>query len=282
MRQTRTRWIAFHPSGVVCLLLFLATAVAHAGTVMEIVSVTGDSNQVTVTSSGSQYILSRTNMEMWRLIDPASNAVNPRQVAELLFDSDIGPLSIQSTNSDECVLQSSLATFEFHGTLTRFDNPECRSGCMSDGRIGFSLNKAFGRTRAIMDNLGGAYLYSPLKGELTMAHELAHVMVKEVNAYESQYLDWRGFRQNDDGTWSERDTSGRWHLLGPQDVLTVYNSEGYHHLVHMTALYVSAGNTWSKISPSNIGWGRPVTPADQTYIQTFFSGVPSLLGPRRK
>lgn len=82
---------------------------------MEMGSVIGNTNQLTITSTGAQYVLSRTNMAMWRLIDPASNAVNPRLVANLVFDSDLGPLSIESTNDDYCVAQSSLATFEFHG-----------------------------------------------------------------------------------------------------------------------------------------------------------------------
>jgi len=81
---------------------------------MEVISVTGDANEVTVITTGAQYVLSRTGMELWRRIDPNTNSVNPRLVATLAFDPNIGPLSIGLWSSREATVESDKATFDFN------------------------------------------------------------------------------------------------------------------------------------------------------------------------
>ena len=81
---------------------------------MEIESVTGDSNEVTIETTGATYILTQTGIEMWRKIDPATNELNPRKVAELEFDMVLGNLNIQSTNKRTVIILSDKADLKFN------------------------------------------------------------------------------------------------------------------------------------------------------------------------
>ncbi|MBN1392762.1 MAG: right-handed parallel beta-helix repeat-containing protein [Sedimentisphaerales bacterium] len=87
---------------------------------MEVESVTGDSNEVTVITTGATYVLTQTGMDMYRRIDPNTNDYDDandgkgRQVAELSFDSNIGPLDIEVNRAGLAVIQSDKATFEFY------------------------------------------------------------------------------------------------------------------------------------------------------------------------
>jgi hypothetical protein len=81
---------------------------------MEILSVTGDADQVMVNTTGAVYILNQTSLQMWRRIDPATNTVNPRRVAELHFNSNSGTIVIMDWNSTEALIQTNLADFTFY------------------------------------------------------------------------------------------------------------------------------------------------------------------------
>ena len=87
---------------------------------MKVESVTGDENQRIVTTTGATYVLSRTGMDMYRRIDPhtneydAANGGKGREVAELSFNTDIGPLSTDVNGATVAVIQSTKATFKFY------------------------------------------------------------------------------------------------------------------------------------------------------------------------
>lgn len=89
---------------------------------MTIESVTGDANQVVVVTTGARYILNRTDMNMFRRVDPCNNQIDNqyennglgRQVASLDFNgTDIGPLNIESVSAGQAIVSSSAATFDF-------------------------------------------------------------------------------------------------------------------------------------------------------------------------
>ncbi|MBN1846928.1 MAG: hypothetical protein JW810_14675 [Sedimentisphaerales bacterium] len=81
---------------------------------MSIESVQGNADQVVVTTTGAQYIVSRTAVELWRRIDPATNTINPRQVAVLQFDADIGGLSLGSQDRQTAQVHSNKIDFTFY------------------------------------------------------------------------------------------------------------------------------------------------------------------------
>lgn len=81
---------------------------------MFVESVEGDSSKYTINTTGAMYILNRTTLEMWRRIDPASNSINPRKVAALEFEADLGALSLVSNDNKEAVIGSSLVEFKFN------------------------------------------------------------------------------------------------------------------------------------------------------------------------
>ncbi len=89
---------------------------------MEILSVTGNSGMMTIITTGAGYILTRNGMEMWRLIDPATNTYNSRLVATLNFGEDIGPLSIDNADRRTTVINSDKVVFEFKSDSLFFVN----------------------------------------------------------------------------------------------------------------------------------------------------------------
>jgi hypothetical protein len=87
---------------------------AHGGLYgMEMESVTGSSSQRTVVTTGAKYVLTGTKMEMWRRVDPNTNTINPRKVAELQFNQNVGSLTVESYDLCQAVIQSTKATFDF-------------------------------------------------------------------------------------------------------------------------------------------------------------------------
>ncbi|MFH1379495.1 MAG: FlgD immunoglobulin-like domain containing protein [bacterium] len=81
---------------------------------MAVGPVTGDADQIIVETTGAEYTLTRTALRMVRTIDPATNTLNAREVAELTFNADLGPLSIDpSSNTSSATITSDNAIFTF-------------------------------------------------------------------------------------------------------------------------------------------------------------------------
>ncbi len=80
---------------------------------MEIVSVVGDTGEITIETTGATYVLTSTDLEMWRKIDPSTNGINPRLVARLDFTAPLGDPSITDWNSSEASVHTNLADFRF-------------------------------------------------------------------------------------------------------------------------------------------------------------------------
>jgi hypothetical protein len=111
---------------IVVSMVFLMTGCAFAEEFtnyslygMAVESASGDASEVIVTTTGATYVLGRIGLDMYRKIDPATNAVDGanggkgRLVAHLTFAYDIGALSIQSDVDALAVIQSDKATFQF-------------------------------------------------------------------------------------------------------------------------------------------------------------------------
>jgi len=83
---------------------------------MKIESVTGDSDEFRIMTTGAEYVLTPTKLEMWRRIDPHTNTINKSKVAELLFNSNIEDLQISNYNNNkrEANITSSLVDFQFN------------------------------------------------------------------------------------------------------------------------------------------------------------------------
>ncbi len=83
---------------------------------MEVESAAGDANEITIITTGAKYVLNRTGIDMYCRIDPHTNnyySTNPRQVAELTFNQDIGSLSVELFDLSQATIQSQKAKFEF-------------------------------------------------------------------------------------------------------------------------------------------------------------------------
>ena len=81
---------------------------------MQIEHVWQEPDKITVETSGAIYELTQAGLDMTRKIDPASNSVNPRQVACLKFNSKPGVLEISSADREICVVRSPEVEFRFH------------------------------------------------------------------------------------------------------------------------------------------------------------------------
>jgi len=86
---------------------------------MEVVSVTTDANGITVVTTGATYVLDSNGMDMFRRIDPNTNAIDNansgkgRKVAELSFDPNLGTLSVYTYDKSRAIIDSNKADFEF-------------------------------------------------------------------------------------------------------------------------------------------------------------------------
>lgn len=81
---------------------------------MRLESASATSRRAEVTTTGASYILTREGMELWRRIDPATNTVNPRKVATLTFDGDIGPLELSAVDSAGATITSRAVDLVFY------------------------------------------------------------------------------------------------------------------------------------------------------------------------
>ncbi len=83
---------------------------------MKIVS--ANQNQVldrtTIITTGVRYVLTDDSLEMWRMIDPATNNTqNPRLVARLTAVNSWGPFTVSFSDSEKVVMGSAKADFTF-------------------------------------------------------------------------------------------------------------------------------------------------------------------------
>jgi len=81
---------------------------------MEIVSVHGNPDAYTITTTGARYILKQTEMELWRRIDPATNSYHLRKVAVLEFPTDIGKLALSSQDGETAKIRCPTIDFTIH------------------------------------------------------------------------------------------------------------------------------------------------------------------------
>jgi hypothetical protein len=124
---------------------------------MQVVSTAQLGNTITITTTGAQYILTSTDLEMWRRIDPHTNTVNPRKVATLTFNSNLGPLSIETSDNSKAVVQSSLAKFEFMSDSLFFITAKSPFTYTHTNLItNAPWNKGTGRDRMWTDGYGGS------------------------------------------------------------------------------------------------------------------------------
>ena len=86
---------------------------------MAIESVAGNTKGFTVTTTGATYVLYRHGMELYRRIDPATNAIDisnegkGRLVASLEFSTYVRDLTLDLSNSNRAIIESTTATFDF-------------------------------------------------------------------------------------------------------------------------------------------------------------------------
>jgi len=81
---------------------------------MQVESASLSGGKVTVITTGAKYILSSSEMLLIRRIDPKTNSYSDRQVARLIFENDLGPLSIENVNKRTAVVESPKARFDFN------------------------------------------------------------------------------------------------------------------------------------------------------------------------
>lgn len=134
---------------------------------MEILSVSSASQNITVTITGAKYVLSPTGMELWRRIDPATNTVNPKKVAALSFNSNLGQLEIISADSRSVKISTQKIDFEFMQDSMFFLT--AKSSLNYDHRnliLGALWNKGTQTDRIWTDGYGGS-LHAKIAGNMT-------------------------------------------------------------------------------------------------------------------
>lgn len=80
---------------------------------MAIDSVVGNAERIRVTTTGAVYDLTGRGLALVRRIDPASNGIKPRMVAELVFDEPIGALQVIHADRRKCLIGSARVEVEF-------------------------------------------------------------------------------------------------------------------------------------------------------------------------
>ncbi|HEY4476755.1 MAG TPA: fibronectin type III domain-containing protein [Candidatus Paceibacterota bacterium] len=131
------------------------TPFSNFGMKVESVMQTGEA--ITVITTGAKYVLGRTGMELWRRIDPNTNTVNPRLVATLTFNSDLGPFRTESFTASKAVIQSPLATFEFMSDSLFFVTAKLPFTYTQTNLIAVApWNKGVARDRMWTDGQGGS------------------------------------------------------------------------------------------------------------------------------
>ncbi|MFH1170194.1 MAG: fibronectin type III domain-containing protein, partial [Candidatus Vogelbacteria bacterium] len=167
---------------------------------MQILSATSTGGVITVTTTGAQYILTSTGMEMWRRIDPHTNTVNPRKVATLTFNSNLGPLTIENTDNSHTLVQSTLATFEFMSDSLFFITAKSPFTYTHTNLIANApWNKGAGRDRMWTDGYGGS-LHAQVAGGTTATNNLDSTTISLVAddvmahmVYPPKLFDYEGF-----------------------------------------------------------------------------------------
>lgn len=123
---------------------------------MLIESVSGDGNSVTVRTTAATYVVKRTEMEMWRRIDPATNAVKPRLVAKLQFDRDLGTLTTSSFDVSTVMIESPVAEIKFSSDSLFFVNAKSYFSYTHQSLIQAPWNKQQSGNRIWTDGYGGS------------------------------------------------------------------------------------------------------------------------------
>ncbi len=81
---------------------------------MEIISANKNQENIIVTTTGATYILNENSIELYRRIDPKTNSINPRKVAQINFETPLGNLEINSKNKSQVIVSSSKTELTFN------------------------------------------------------------------------------------------------------------------------------------------------------------------------
>ena len=104
--------------GLVCLLLLVGPGSGFADRPslygMRMETATQSADHVRITTTGATYLVTDEGVQLWRRIDPATNTINPRQVAELTFGDALKDLRLVSSDSSEARVSSRSTDFVFY------------------------------------------------------------------------------------------------------------------------------------------------------------------------
>lgn len=80
---------------------------------MKVESMTGDENGYKVVTTGAVYDIGRTSVNLIRRIDPATNTIKPRLVANMSFEN-VGPFILRLTSAEKCIIESEQLLFTIY------------------------------------------------------------------------------------------------------------------------------------------------------------------------
>lgn len=84
------------------------------GMSVEDISLSDDRTQITVQTTGAQYVITQSQIDMYRRIDPSTNSEDPRLVARIDFSTSPGSWTVTQADREESIFSSSLATISVY------------------------------------------------------------------------------------------------------------------------------------------------------------------------
>jgi hypothetical protein len=140
---------------------------------MEIVQFRQDDSGMSITTTGAIYRLSPQKIEMIRRIDPQTNTLNPRLVAQIDFDQSIFPLTLTQLTKRRCEIKGQGLNLSFRSDSLFFleNTAETSLRYRHQNLIeNAPWDKEFNHSRMWTDGYGGS-LYSRALGTITTEME---------------------------------------------------------------------------------------------------------------
>lgn len=126
---------------------------------MSIESVVGNENKLIITTTGAVYKLSRVGMEMYRRVDPKTNKINDRKIAQLKFDTNTGPLKVVGSEAGEVNVLSNIFSININADSYFFIDARETFTYSHKNLVTNSLySKGEGLDRMWTDGYGGSLL----------------------------------------------------------------------------------------------------------------------------
>jgi hypothetical protein len=135
---------------------------------MAIERVSVEPQGVKLESTGATYMITHAGIQLIRRIDPATNTVKPRRVAEIKFEASIDNFRVRSQNKESASIESDAAIFDFNGDSLFFVTAKSPiEFTFTNAILNAPWNKGHELDRMWTDGYGGS-LHASVSGRPTI------------------------------------------------------------------------------------------------------------------